>query len=360
MDVNFKIEKFLEEKAKVIDKVIEKYIPKKFDKYSLIFELNPPSYECSLDALNKAVAEPLWEFLERGGKRWRPALFLLVCEALGGSPDEFLDFAIIPEIIHNGTLMIDDVEDQSDFRRGKPCTHRLFGTDIAINLGNAMYYMPLLTLIKNRDRLSAEKRSRIYEIYVQEMINLSLGQATDIAWHRGLVKADEITENQYFQMCLYKTGTLARMAAKMAAVLAGASDEIVEEMGNFAGTVGVAFQIQDDILDLVGGEFAEKKGGIGKDITEGKRTLMLIHALKNAKPIDKKRLMEIINMHTTDQKLKNEAINIMKKYGSIDYAKEYARNMVKETWAKIEKLLSPSEAKEKLRAFANYLVERKI
>jgi len=354
------IEKFLEEKAAVFDKVIEKYIPKKFDKNALVFKLIPPSYGCSLEALNKSVAEPLWEFLERGGKRWRPSLFLLVCEALGGNPEEFLDFAIIPEVVHNGTLITDDVEDQSDFRRGKPCTYKMFGTDIAINLGNAMYYLPLLTIIKNRDKLSADKRSKIYEIYVQEMINLSLGQATDIAWHKGLANADEIPEDQYLQMCLYKTGTLARMAAKMAAVLAGASDKVVEEMGKFAGAIGVAFQIQDDILDLVGEEFAEKKGGLGKDITEGKRTLMLIHALKKAKPADKKRLLEIINMHTTDQNLKNEAIGIIKKYGSIDYAKEYARTMVKENWTQIERRLPPSEAKEKLRSFANYLIERKI
>jgi geranylgeranyl pyrophosphate synthase len=353
-------EKFLEEKAAVFDKTIEKYIPRKFDKNSLVFELSPPSYEFSSEALNKAIAEPLWEFLGRGGKRWRPFLFLLVCEALGGNFEEFLDFAIIPEVIHNGTLITDDVEDQSDFRRGKPSTYRLFGIDVAINLGSTMYYLPLLTLIKNRDRLSAERRSKIYEIYVQEMINLSLGQATDIAWHRGLANADEIAEEQFLQMCLYKTGTLARMAAKMAAVLAGASDKVVEEMGSFAGSVGVAFQIQDDILDLVGEEFAEKKGGLGKDITEGKRTLMLIHALRKAKPADKKRLLEIINMHTTDQNLKDEAINIIKKYGSIDYAKEYARNIVKENWTKIERRLPSSEAKEKLRAFANYLVERKI
>jgi len=358
--VEMDIEKFLEEKAEVFDKVIEKYIPRKFDKNSLVFKLSPPSYECSSEALNKAIAEPAWEFLERGGKRWRPALFLLVCEALGGNSEEFLDFAIIPEVVHNGTLITDDVEDQSDFRRGKPCTYKLFGVDIAINLGSSMYYLPLLTIIKNRDKLSAEKRSKIYEIYVQEMINLSLGQATDIAWHKGLANADEIPEDQYLQMCLYKTGTLARMAAKMAAVLAGASDKVVEEMGRFAGAVGVAFQIQDDILDLVGEEFAEKKGGLGKDITEGKRTLMLIHALKNAKPEDKKRLLEIVNMHTTDQNLKDEAISIIKKYGSIGYAKEYAQTMVKENWRKIEKLLPPSEAKEKLRAFANYLVERKI
>jgi len=354
------IEKFLEEKARVFNKAIEKYIPRKFDENSLIFKLSPPRYEYNLEALNRAIAEPLWEFLDRGGKRWRPALFLLVCEALGTDPEKFVDFAIIPEVIHNGTLVTDDVEDGSDFRRGQPCTHKLFGVDVAINVGSGMYYLPLLALMKNKEKLSAEKGSKIYEIYAEEMINLNLGQATDIAWHKGWANADEIPENQYLQMCLYKTGTLARMAAKMAAVLADASDDVIEKMGKFAGAVGVAFQIQDDILDLVGEKFAEKKGGLGKDITEGKRTLMIIHTLKKAKPEDRKRLIEILNMHTDDQKLRDKAISIIKKYGSIEYAKEFARNMVKENWKEIENLLQPSEAKEKLRAFANYLVERKI
>lgn len=354
------IKKFLEEKARVLDKVIEKYIPRKFDESSLLFKLSPPRHECNLKALNKAIAEPIWEFLDRGGKRWRPALFLLVCEALGGDPKEFLDFAIIPEVIHNGTLVTDDVEDGSDFRRGKPCTHKLFGVDVAVNVGSGMYYLPLLTLMKNKEELSAEKRSKIYEIYAEEMINLNLGQATDIAWHKGWANADEIPEEQYLQMCLYKTGTLARMAAKMAAVLAGASDDVVKKIGRFAGAIGVAFQIQDDILDLVGKKFAEKKGGLGKDITEGKRTLMIIHALKKAKSADRKRLIEILNMHTDDQKLRDEAINIIKKYDSIRYAKGFAQNMIKKSWKEIENLLPSSEAKEKLRAFANYLVEREI
>jgi geranylgeranyl pyrophosphate synthase len=86
----------------------------------------------------------------------------------------------------------------------------------------------------------------------------------------------------------------------------------------------------------------------------------VIHTLDKAKPADKKRLIKILNMHTTSQKLKNEAIHIMQKYKSIDYAKEFARNKMTESWKEIERLLQPSEAKEKLRAFATYLVERKI
>lgn len=351
------IEKILEEKTLVIDKMIERYIPRKYNRDSLIFTLGPPRYEYNVEAINKGIADPVWEFLDRGGKRWRPNLFLLICEALGVEPEKLLDFAIIPEVIHNGTLMIDDVEDASEIRRGKPCTYKLFGLDIAINTGNVMYYLPLLALIKNKDKLPMEKQNRIYEIYLQEMIRLSFGQAMDIAWHKGLAKANE---KQYLQMCIYKTGTLARMAAKMAAVLAGASDDTVERMGRFAETIGVAFQIRDDVLDLVGEEFAERKGGLGQDITEGKRSLMVIHTLEKARPADKKRLLKILDMHTTDQKLRDEAISIIKKYGSIKYAKEFARSMIDESWKEIDKLLQPSDAKEKLRAFANYLVERKI
>jgi len=354
------IEKFLEEKATLIDKAIEKYIPRKFSKDSAVFRLNPPNYAYNLDALNKAVTEPIWEFLDRGGKRWRPALFLLICEALGKKSEDFVDFAIIPEVVHNGTLMVDDIEDTSELRRGKPCTYKIYGLDIAINAGNSMYYLPLMPLIEKKAKVPPQKLCKVYEIYVQEMISLSLGQAMDIAWHRGLANADEIDEKGYLQMCAYKTGTLARMAAKIAAVLADANEELVEKLGFFAESIGIAFQIQDDILDLTSGEFAKKKGGRGQDITEGKRSLIVIHTLKVANNKDRNRLIEILNMHTSNQKLVEEAISIMEKYDSINYAKNLAKEMVKDSWKKVEKLLPASDAKEKLNAFAKFLIERKL
>jgi len=354
------IEKFLEKKAHLVDNAIGKYIPRTFSEKAILFRTNPPRYAYNLEALNKAIAQPIWEFLDRGGKRWRPALFLLICEALGKNPKNFVDFAIIPEVIHNGTLMVDDIEDASEFRRGKPCTYKIFGLDIAINAGNAMYYLPLLPLIKNKEKVSSEKLRKVYEVYVQEMISLSFGQAMDIAWHRGLANADKVDENDYLQMCSYKTGTLARMAAKISAVLADADEELVEKLGHFAESIGVAFQIQDDVLDLKGADFAEKKGGRGKDITEGKRSLIVIHTLKAANSKDKMRLIEILNMHTSDQTLIDEAIAIMEKHGSIDYVKKFAKKMVEESWREAEKLIPDSDAKKKLNAFAKFLIERKI
>src|SRR5690606_15600271 len=148
-----------------------------------------------------------------------------------------------------GTLVIDDIEDSSEVRRGKPCTYKLYGLDIAVNAGNAMYYLPLLPLMEKNSKVPVEQQKDIYQIYVQEMINLSVGQAMDIAWHKGLANADEISEEDYMQMCAYKTGTLARMAAKLAAVIAGAEPQLVEKLGHFAESIGVAFQMQDDILD---------------------------------------------------------------------------------------------------------------
>jgi geranylgeranyl diphosphate synthase, type I len=357
-DNNLDIEKFLEETAPRINQTIEKYLPREYTKNALLFKIAPPLYSYNLEPINKAIAEPIWNILDRGGKRWRPALFLLICEALQKTADKYLDFAIIPEVIHNGTLVIDDIEDSSDVRRGNPCTHKIFGVDIAINVGNAMYFLPLLPLMLQRNEVSAEVQRDIYEIYVQEMINLSMGQAMDIAWHRGIANAEDLNENDYLQMCAYKTGTLARMAAKMAAVIAGAEPNLVEKLGRLAESIGVAFQMQDDVLDLTGKEFAKSKGCIGGDITEGKRSLMVIYTLKKADTKDKLRLREILNMHTSDQTLRNEAIALMQKYDAMQYVQETAQNMVLEAWKEVDNLLPTPEAKEKLKAFAEFLIKR--
>jgi geranylgeranyl diphosphate synthase type I len=354
------IEKFLAEKAPLIDKTIEKYVPRKYTKEAILFQVDPPKYCCNVETLNKAIADPIWDMLDRGGKRWRPALFLLICEALGKGEDFCLDFAIIPEVVHNGTLVVDDIEDSSEIRRGKPCTYKIFGIDIAVNAGNAMYYLPLVPLMEQKNQIPAEILRDVYEIYVQEMINLSIGQGMDIAWHRGLANADAISEEDYTQMCAYKTGTLARMAAKIAATLSGADKNLVKKLGTFAESIGVAFQMQDDILDLTGTEFAKKKGGLGQDITEGKRTLMVIRTLKTAAPPDRKRLIEILNMHTSDQKLRDEAIDIMHKNNAFEYVKKKADSMVEESWKEVNQLIKQSEGKEKLKAFAEFLIKRSI
>ena len=167
-----------------------------------------------------------------------------------------------------------------------------------------------------------------------------------------------VSEENYLQMCSFKTGTLARLSAKFGAVIGGADGKTVGLLGDFANTIGVAFQIRDDALNLseeksLGKEFAE-------DIHEGKRTLMVIHALNNSSTQDANRLLEIVSSRTNDDSLKREAISIMKKAGSMDYASEMAETLVKSAWKKVDKAISDSKAKSLLCEFADYLVERKI
>ena len=352
------IVKYLEKLRPEIDRIIEKYIPKKATKEWLEFVFGKPSYSYNLKVAQKTLIEPTWNFLNRGGKRWRPILFLLVTEATGGDMKKIKDFALIPELIHDGTLIIDDIEDQSEFRRGKPCLHKIFGEDIAINVGNFLYYLPLLVFIKNKNKFKPEVLLRAYETYIQEMINIGFGQGTDIFWHKG--KADKISEKEYLQMCIFKTGCLSRMSAKLAVILSKRSDKLAEKVGKIAEAIGVAFQIQDDILNLTGEEFGKKKGGLGEDITEGKMSLLVIHTLKKANRKDKKRLIKILNFHTTNQSLRNEAIEIIQKYRSIGYAKKIARKIVADSWKETENLLPASSARNKLEEFIDYLIERKI
>jgi len=345
----------LAEYARLVNEALEKYIPRRIDEAWLNRVLGAPEYAYEVESLNKGVFEPFWDLADRGGKRWRPALMLMIYEALGGDPREIAPLAVIPEVIHNGTLAVDDVEDGSEFRRGKPCIHRIYGEDIAINMGNTMYYLPLLVL--SEVAIPDEKKLKILEEYVRMMIRLSLGQAMDIAWHRGIVK--EVNESQYLQMTLFKTGALAGFAAKMAAIIADAPEERARMIQRFAELIAVAFQIQDDILNLVGDE-AKYGKEIGGDITEGKRTLMVIHALRNLPADEAERLRRILDMRTGDKRLIMEAIDLMKKAGSIDYARKVSEELAMEALEALRRGLPKSESRRKLEVLAEFLIRREF
>lgn len=131
----------------LIDATLEKWIPRAVDQQNLPTLFGPASYEYDLEVLNRTLFTPMWDLLERGtigesglmklgGKRWRSLLLILIAQALGKSAEDIIDFVTLIEILHNGSLIIDDVEDRSEYRRGKPCIHKITGEDVAINLGN--------------------------------------------------------------------------------------------------------------------------------------------------------------------------------------------------------------------------------
>ncbi|MEW6442985.1 MAG: polyprenyl synthetase family protein [bacterium] len=335
-------------------------IPERYDDRLLSRLCGETAYAYDTVGPTRAIAEPVRDFLARGGKGLRSRLFGIVLEAFGKDENEYQDLMQIVELSHNGTLIIDDIEDGSSHRRGKPCIHHIYGTDVAMNAGNALYFLSLLPLLRRQGQLPEERRSQIFEIYVQGMIRLHFGQSMDIAWHKGLLALEKITEENYLQMCGLKTGALYQMSAEMAGVLAEAEPAAVQELGRFGSAIGTAYQIQDDVLDLQGERFAAGKGGSGKDITEGKVTLLVIHALRRGGAQDRERLKEILALHTTDPALIQEGISILTDCGSIEFASGRARQILDEACDRVRPFLPEAPFESRLRPFVCSFLTRDL
>lgn len=320
---------------------------------------NRSDYSYDVEAIRMGVVEPIRYMLDLGGKRWRPALMLEVISALGKNPDDYMEFAILPEIAHNATLVHDDIEDNSLKRRGADATFVKYGLDVALNVGSIMYYMPV-AFILNRGKVDERTKERIFEIYTREIVRVHLGQAIDIVWHRHMVDPLGITEEQYMQMVFSKTGVLPRMAAMLGGALAGADEQTIQALGKFGGTIGVAFQLQDDLLNITESKLSEGKGGVGDDISEGKMTLMVIRALRTAPEADRKRLLGILEAHTKDRTLIREAIAIIDRSGAKDYVTKKERELFDGAWSGLSDRLPESEGKERLRRLAEFLISRNV
>ena len=163
-----------------VDQIINKHLPYRWKQKHIEYYLGKPNYKFDISAINSNLNDPIRDFILRGGKRLRPVLFLTCLEILGKKPKKYLDFAYVIELIHNGTLVLDDIEDNGLLRRGKRTCHRKFGVDVATNSGMSMHVMPLRIILKNRKDLTNKQIIRLFEIYTDEMINVSFGQALDI------------------------------------------------------------------------------------------------------------------------------------------------------------------------------------
>jgi geranylgeranyl diphosphate synthase type I len=308
--------------------------------------------------MQHALADPIWELLDRGGKRWRAILFLMMVQAFDEDPEEYLAFATIPEILHNGTIIVDDVEDEARKRRGTPALHHVHGTDVALNAGNAMYFIPLKVIARGADTIDAEQRLAAYEMLTHELNRTHLGQGMDICWHN--TKEVTIGEDQYYEMCACKTGCLARIVARLAAIVTDQPDGVERAVARYAEDMSIAFQIGDDILDVENtldeaGDFGKE---FGNDIREGKKTLMVIHAAENAAPEDVARLEEILWADDNSDEEIMEAIEIMQSVDAVEYARERAYELSESARTHLDDLDLEPEAEGQLREFTNFVIER--
>ncbi len=347
----------------VIDETLAELLPREIDTAYLESFFGEPTYAYDPDGIQQALADPFWELLDRGGKRWRAVLFLVFIQAFDEDPEAYLQYACIPEILHNGTIIVDDVEDEATVRRGEPALHHVHGQDVALNAGNALYFLPLKILTRDVDdtiALSPTRRLAAYEMLMYELNRTHLGQGMDICWHNE--REVRISTDEYLEMCACKTGCLGRIVARLAAILTDQSPEVETAVGTYAERLSIAFQISDDILDVENslGRAGDFGKAFGNDIREGKKTLLVLHAIEQAPPAQADRLEAILEAETnTDDEIR-EALTILEETGSIEYARERARELAAEARAAIADLELEPEAAEQLRAFTTFVVDRDV
>jgi geranylgeranyl diphosphate synthase type I len=279
---------------------------------------------------------------------------MLSCEAIGSDSKKLLPIAASIEMFHNFTLSHDDIEDDSEMRRGKPCLHKIYGIPLAINAGDGLFAMVWETsLLLEMPPKKIVEAQRILSDAFRRVLE---GQGMEIDWYR--TNRWDITEENYADMVAGKTGALIAASCEVGAFLGGGKKRQRKVLREFGNAVGVAFQIQDDILNIIGKEETYGKE-IGGDISEGKRTLMVIHTLEKASIEDKKRLTSILDEKTKDRQKISEAIEILKKYNSNEYARKQAEKLIVKAKKGLEKL-PQTEARQKLLELADFFINREF
>lgn len=296
------------------------------------------------------LSEPIWYHMESGGKRMRPALCLIVCEALGGSPDEAVPFAAAVEILHNMFLMHDDIEDGDTMRRDKPTVWVKFGTANAINAGDYLLGRAYRSILESS--LPQEKKLRLLDIFTLTYEKTVEGQALDINW-RG---STNFTIEDYLRTVELKTAYYLTCGMVGGAVVAGVSDSVIDKIWELGKSMGPAFQIRDDLIDLTHGK--GRGGVIGSDIKEGKPSFLYAYTLSKAGAADKERLIEIMlkPRETTSTRVVDEVIRLYKKYDAINYSQSFAERLVEKAFKTIEEI--PVENKATFRELAQFVAER--
>jgi geranylgeranyl diphosphate synthase type I len=295
------------------------------------------------------------EFIARGGKRARPALAMLACEAVGGEPRKTLSAGCAIEFFHAAALIHDDIMDASMLRRGQKCAHILHGTPLAINAGD--YALGLVCTIVVRDPLLDDTiKLAVLDVIGEMSARTVEGQALDVGWVRDDVY--DLTPEDYLQMALGKTGYYSGLApVKVGGIIGGGTVQERQALEGFGESSSIAFQIQDDLLNILGDVDTMGKDHL-TDVLESKRTLMVIHCLAVAEPSDKERLVRILRLgQDKDLEHAAEVVELLRRYDSIGFARERARALIHQARDCLA-AVRPSYAREVLESMADFFLER--
>lgn len=264
------------------------------------------------------------------------------------------------EVLHNSSLMIDDIEDHSVKRRGLDCCHVKFGVPQAINSGNTCYFVASKWALSYPD---VSKRGPLAIEILTEISNLHLGQNQDITWNQKRIDVESsfFSENGYLTLCKHKTSGLLRLIAKCCSLLGSRTHSSSTDQGliELMNGIGILFQIVDDVLNIAQSEVAGNKDGRGEDIREGNKTILIIHALNHAEESKKLRLIEILNARTSEQDQIQEAIHIIEQAGSVTFALNFVAKLKNDLFTLTEQTLKKPGTIAAMKQLIEYIVKRK-
>jgi geranylgeranyl pyrophosphate synthase/predicted secreted hydrolase len=320
----------------------------------------------NLDVYAHVITQPLREIIDRGGKSWRSLACLLCVDAVGGNSNLYRHWLAMPEIMHVGSLIIDDIQDQSTHRRGGDACHIIYGNALAINTGCAAYFLSLHILNKMTPNLDAETRLRLYELYFLGLRAGHAGQGFDLYGLDDGIMSLVVETGDNSELCervlcthRLKSAVPASCLARMGATIGKGTEKQIRELGLYFEAVGLAFQIIDDVLNVKG--FEDNKKDRGEDIQQGKITFVVAMAMSKERlsdPKEREWLYDILKSKPTDTHVIQHVITRLQQSNAVNDSIKYAENLVDRAWKSLDAALHDSFYKMLLRAFGLYVLQR--
>jgi len=297
-----------------------------------------------------SLYEPMQYVLSIGGKRIRPVLMLLSYNLWKEHPEDILMPAIGLETYHNYTLLHDDLMDNADMRRGHETVHRRWDANKAILSGDSM----LVLAYQHMQQVSADKLPAVLELFTVTALEIGEGQEYDMSFET----RSDVTEDEYIEMIRLKTSVLLACAMKIGALLAGAPQEDADRMYQLGEKIGLAFQLQDDLLDVYGDPKVFGKA-IGGDITSNKKTYMLINAVNRANAQQRKELEQWIGAKEFNRQEKVAAVTrLYDEIGIRQLCEEKINYYIEQASQTLLQITVPAEKKQFIRSYMDELLHR--
>jgi geranylgeranyl pyrophosphate synthase/predicted secreted hydrolase len=360
------LDDYFDNVGKVVRASVAKAIPLDLDPVTacgIVGSSKRPDYikGLNLEQLARTFIAPIREITDRGGKGWRSYALITCCDIVGGDSRKLVDWLAMSELMHVGSLIVDDVQDKSVIRRGGPTSHMIYGEAQAINSGTAAYFL-MQKLLESTNILSANDRLKIYDLYFEGMRAGHAGQAIDLdgfdAEMAAFVEsgAGEALEERVLCVHRLKTAVPAGTLARMGAIAGGGNAEQIEGLGHFFEALGLAFQIVDDVLNLRG--FRGNLKSKGEDVTHGKITLPVAKSMSRLDLADRRWLYATLRSRPEDPAVIAQVIDKLEDCGAIEACKVQADTLIDDGWQRLEPLVEDTLAKMMLRAFGWFVLQR--